>query len=80
MSEPKPLSFHDQWIRVIGYAFLGVPIMALPILALVLIDQWESLGAADFAIAGLMVVGCLLFLAIGRWITGKYRASQCSGF
>jgi len=80
MSEPKPLSFHDQWIRVIGYAFLGIPIIALAILVLVLINLRESLGAADLAIAAFMVVGCLPFLAIGRWLTSKYRAGQRSGF
>lgn len=91
MLERQKLTYHDFWIRLIGYGFLivggGVCIAALLIGAAELtgaevIDQNTGHPASTgrtLTFVGLLIAGSLPFILLGRWITGHYRKGRRSG-
>lgn len=80
MSGLKPMSFHDHCIRAIGYGALVIPCLALLVMVSALLDQPMPLRAGEWAMLAVLAAICIPVMAIGRWIIGKYRTGQRSGF
>ncbi len=91
MQGPK-LTYHDFWIRLIGYGFLivgwtvsaGAALMVLLQLTGTTIinrntGQPASLSSTLMG-AALMIAVSAVFILVGRWITGNYRTGRRSGF
>jgi hypothetical protein len=88
----QKLTYHDFWIRLIGYGFLligwgicasAILLAAIQLSGSTLIDRSTGLlastGSTLIAVA-VAICGSLPFILLGRWITHNYRKGRRSGF